>query len=76
MKKLIIAMLLFCSLQGLAQQEFAGPEDTKVEMADQLRSSGKIYVVVAILSTVLIGMVTYAVILDRRLTKLERKAEK
>ena len=75
MRKLIIVALLLFSLQGLAQENFTGPENTKVEMADKLRSSGKIYVVVAVLSTVLTGMVLYAAILDRRISKLERESK-
>lgn len=74
-KRTLLIVLLFCSLQGFGQQQdIKGPEDTKVEMADQMRTSGKIYVVVAVLSTVLIGMLSYAVILDRRISKLERES--
>jgi len=56
-----------------AQENYAGPENTKVEMADQLRSNGKIYVVVAVLSTVLLGMIIYTTTLDRRINKLEKE---
>ena len=44
-----------------------------VEMADTMRSSGKIYVVVAVLVTILIGIVLYLVRLDRKIKKLEDK---
>ena len=74
MKKYFLVILLLISLQGFAQQDLKGPENTKVEMADQLRSNGKIYVVVAVITTVLVGMLGYAVILDRRLAKLERES--
>ena len=74
MKKSLIIFLLLISLQGFAQQELRGPENTKVEMADQMRASGKIYVVVAVITTVLVGMLVYAVVLDRRITKLERES--
>lgn len=43
----------------------------RVEMADGMRSNGKIYVVVAVLVTILIGIVLYLVRLDRRIKKLE-----
>ena len=75
MKKLLVFVLLYFSLQGVAQNSYTGPEDTKVEMADQFRSSGKIYVVVAVLSTVLIGIILYTAILDRRISKLERESK-
>lgn len=74
-KRTLIVVLLFFCLQGIGQQQdIKGPENTKVEMADEMRSSGKIYVVVAVISTVLIGMLSYAVILDRRISKLERES--
>jgi hypothetical protein len=41
-------------------------------MADTMRSEGKIYVVVAIILTVLAGLITYLFLLDRKVTKLER----
>lgn len=43
-----------------------------VEMADGLRANGKIYVVVAVLVTILIGIVLYLVRLDRKIKKLEK----
>ena len=73
MKKLILLISLFLSLNLYAQESYQGAEQTKVEMADSFRQQGKIYVVVAVVSTVLLGLVLYAVMLDRRLTKLERK---
>jgi hypothetical protein len=60
-------------MHASAQESYAGPENTKVEMADQLRSNGKIYVVVAVLSTVLLGMIIYTATLDRRINKLEKE---
>jgi multisubunit Na+/H+ antiporter MnhB subunit len=42
-----------------------------VEMADTMRSEGKIYVVVGIVLIVLAGLITYLFMLDRRVKKLE-----
>jgi hypothetical protein len=42
-------------------------------MADGLRSNGKIYVVVAVLLTVLTGLIIYVVTVDRKITKLEKE---
>lgn len=42
-----------------------------VEMADGLRSEGKIYVVVAIILIILAGLIVYLVALDRKVKKLE-----
>lgn len=43
-----------------------------IEMADQLRSNGKIYVVVAVLSIILIGILIYLISLDSKISKLEQ----
>ena len=43
-----------------------------VEMADRLRADGKIYVVVAIILVILAGFLTYLVILDKKIGKLEK----
>lgn len=40
---------------------------------DLMRSSGRIYVVIAVMLTILIGLVLYLVRLDRKLTKLEKE---
>lgn len=43
-----------------------------VEMADALRSSGKIYVVVAVMAVLFIGLFFYLFSIDRRLKKIEK----
>lgn len=69
MKKLMIlmfAMLGFFSL-GFAQT------NAPVEMADGLRTSGKIYVVVAVILLIVLGMLIYLFNLDRRIRKIENQ---
>ena len=44
-----------------------------VEMADTMRGSGKIYVVIAVILTILAGLILYLVRIDRRLTRLEKE---
>ena len=46
------------------------------EMATGLRQSGKIYVVVAVLAVIMIGLAIFLIMLDRRIGKLEKKSEK
>ncbi|GIV31487.1 MAG: hypothetical protein KatS3mg029_0838 [Saprospiraceae bacterium] len=41
--------------------------------ADFMRSMGKIYVVVAVIVVIFLGIVVYLVSLDRKLTKLENQ---
>ena len=44
----------------------------QVEMADSLRESGKIYVVVIIIAIIFLGIVAYLINLDRNISKLEK----
>lgn len=44
----------------------------KTVMADQMRSNGKIYVVVAVMLTIFIGIIIYLIRLDRKITNLEK----
>lgn len=45
----------------------------KVEMADVLRSNGKIYSVVAVCLTILLGLFIYLFILDRKIKNFEKQ---
>lgn len=46
------------------------------EMADLMRENGKIYVVVAVLMIIFIGMVVYLIRMDRRIGKMEKELRK
>jgi Ca2+/Na+ antiporter len=46
-------------------------QEGNVGMADTMRSEGKIYVVIAVILTILLGLLFYVWRLDRRITKLE-----
>jgi K+-transporting ATPase A subunit len=65
MKKLLYLFLLMTVCTAAKAQD--------AEMADVMRSNGKIYVVVGIVLIVLIGLITYLFTLDRKITKLENK---
>ena len=68
MKKLIfILFLLFSGIAVFAQA------DPSVEMADTFRSSGKIYVVIATIAIVFVGLAIYLFSIDSRLKKIERE---
>lgn len=47
-----------------------------VGMADEMRSNGRIYVVVAVMLTILIGLILYLVRLDRKISKWEKSESK
>lgn len=48
----------------------------EVEMADMMRSNGKIYVVVGIILIILLGLILYLFSMDRKLSKLEKELDK
>lgn len=43
-----------------------------IEMADLMRSNGKIYVVVAVVGVVLAGLIVYVIMVDRKISRLEK----
>jgi tetrahydromethanopterin S-methyltransferase subunit D len=47
----------------------------KVEMADVMRRDGKIYTVVAVCLTILIGLFIYVFLIDRKINKLEKEQQ-
>lgn len=66
MKKLGSLFCLFLiSVAAFAQD--------KVEMADELRSSGKIYVVVAIMLLLFSAFMVYLFTIDKRIKKIEKE---
>jgi len=68
MKKFIAVILLFvCSAAAFAQSA-ATPI-----MDDEMRSSGKIYVVIGTIAIVFIGITIYLFAIDRRLKKIEKE---
>ena len=47
----------------------------KPDMADMMRSNGKIYVVVAVILTILVGLFIYVFLLDRKISRLEKNKD-
>lgn len=64
MKYFLNILLLLLSFSLSAQD---------IPMADEMRANGKIYVVVAVLVTILLGMIIYLISIDRKLKKLEKE---
>lgn len=60
-------LLMMTSL--LSNDLFAQAEKQSI-----MRSSGRIYVVIAVLVTILIGIVLYLVRLEKKITKLEKES--
>jgi CcmD family protein len=71
LKKYAASLLAFfwllLSIPALAQNP------AEIEMADQLRADGKIYVVVAVLTVILVGLLVFLFLLDRKMSRLEKE---
>ena len=63
--------LITCIL--LSFQSVFAQQGGEVEMADVLRSNGKIYVVVAVLLIILAGLFIFLINIDRKVSRLEKK---
>lgn len=74
MGKFLLRTFLFVS--GLLANFLVHAQDSlqkeKPQMADVMRSNGKIYVVVAVLMIILAGLFVYLIRLDRKLSRLEK----
>lgn len=68
MKRLQVILLLLLSYVSCFAQESAD-----VEMAFGMRSSGKIYVVIATIAIIFAGLAIYLFSIDRRLGKIEKE---
>ncbi len=60
----LLTLTLLISTNLFAQQE--------VEMADKMREDGKIWVVVAVIAVVFAGIIAYLIMLDRKISKIEK----
>lgn len=69
--KFFIALhaMLLSTVFAIAQQT------GEPEMADVLRSNGKIYVVVAVLLIIFIGLIIFLISIDRKVSRLEKKEQ-
>ena len=68
MKKIVFLLVMLTFATNLFAQ------DNAVAMADTMRNNGKIYVVVAVLLVILLGLIVYLFSLDKRLKMLEKKS--
>lgn len=75
MAKFIQSASLFiaCMVSSLISFAQTNAANQPVEMADAMRSNGKIYVVVAVLSTILLGIVLYLIKLEKKVKTLEQQ---
>ena len=65
--KIILLLVMLFSTSAIFAQ------DKPVEMADVMRSNGKIYIVVAVCVTILIGLFVYVWSVERKVSKMEKE---
>jgi len=72
MKKILFSVaFLVCSVAIFGQSAVVAEADRN---AKGLRADGKIYVVIAVLLTILCGLFFYIIRLDRKITRLEKSS--
>lgn len=64
-----LLVILFSLFSGLCFGQ------NEVPMADLMRSSGKIYVVVGVLLLVFIGILIFLISIDKKITQLEKEQQ-
>jgi hypothetical protein len=70
--RLLVFVSLFMGFSARAQDAAGGKP---VEMADGLRANGKIYVVIIVVVTILLGLLAYVIRLDRKISRLEKSVK-
>jgi len=68
-RNFVIFLMVICFGAIYAQ----APASTDVDMADTMRSSGKIYVVVGVVLIILVGLLIYLITIDRKVSKIEKE---
>lgn len=69
--KRMLSILAFLMLS--VQNIFA--QNNEIEMADNLRAEGKIYIVVICIVIILLGLLTYLFSLDKKVKMLEKNSD-
>ncbi len=69
---LLVLASWFMGFSARAQGAAAGKP---VEMADGLRANGKIYVVIIVVVTILLGLFAYVIRLDRKISRFENSVK-
>jgi CcmD family protein len=77
MKKWLIIIFMAFSLNVFGQEKIEISENdyqnSGVEMADVMRSEGKIYVLVGIIGIVFAGLLVYVINTDKKVNRLEKQ---
>lgn len=64
---------LFILIVSLVSTTVIHAQDSKSDFGELMRSNGRIYVVIAVMLTILTGLILYLIRLDRKISKLEKE---
>lgn len=67
----ILCLIIFLPALASAQSS----SESQIEMADAMRSNGKIYVVVLVIGILFTGLFIFAIRTDSKVTKLEKEVK-
>ena len=70
------SILKYVLLVSLVVISFAAQAQQQAEMADTMRSNGKIYVVVGVILIIITGLFAYLFSLDKKVSRIEKSLEK
>lgn len=70
MKNKFLTLLTTLGLMSAKAQNISAENEAT---ASVMRSNGKIYVVVAVVLTILFGLIAYVIHVDRKISKLEKE---
>ena len=73
MKTKFLIFLFLITVSSLVAQTTAIENET---MANTMRSNGKIYVVVAVVTTILIGLIAYMFRVEKKISSIENDLKK
>jgi len=65
LRRTILCLILLTGPLALHAQD-------AVDMADTMRADGKIYVVVGVMAIIFLGLVIYLMMIERKLSRMER----
>ncbi len=68
-KTILSLLVLLLATMAVQAQEGAA----KTGFGETMRSNGRIYVVIAVILTILLGLVLYLVRLDKKMSKMEKE---
>lgn len=74
-KKITSLIFILCMQLCVFAQQTSEPLPP-VDMADKLYNSGRIYGVIGVLVAIFIGIIIYLIMLDKKISKLEKEINK